>query len=97
MSPASDKHNKGSSESGKESYEIQEIEAIPIEVANPESHKLEDVTKIPSPPQLSPNQRKRLYRKIDLRLLPILILIQVCSYLDRGVSLLYSHRDNWLI
>lgn len=92
MPPVSDERIKESSESGKESYEIQEIEAVPIEVASPESHKFEDVTKIPSPPPLSPNQRKRLYRKIDLRLLPILILIQVCSYLDRGMLCCNSHR-----
>lgn len=87
MSTLSSERIKISSESGKESYEIQELEAVPIEDGSPESYRLGDVAKTVVPPQLSPIQRKRLYRKIDLRLLPILILIQVCSYLDRGMLL----------
>lgn len=39
---------------------------------------------LPPPPSLSPLEEKRLYRKIDLRLMPILSLMYLCSFLDRG-------------
>ncbi|KAL5514524.1 hypothetical protein ACEPAG_1840 [Sanghuangporus baumii] len=39
---------------------------------------------LPPPPELSPEEVKRLYRKIDLRILPILSLMYLCSFLDRG-------------
>lgn len=37
-----------------------------------------------SPVQLSIHEETRLYRKIDMRLLPMLVAIQVVSFLDRG-------------
>ena len=39
---------------------------------------------LPPPPDLSEAQIKALYRKIDLRLMPILTLMYLCSFLDRG-------------
>ncbi|EJD01968.1 MFS general substrate transporter [Fomitiporia mediterranea MF3/22] len=39
---------------------------------------------LPPPPDLTAEEEKRLYRKIDLRLMPILSLMYLCSYLDRG-------------
>jgi len=39
---------------------------------------------LPPPPKLTPEEEKRLYRKIDLRLMPILSLMYLCSFLDRG-------------
>ncbi|KAI5118655.1 hypothetical protein M0805_002575 [Coniferiporia weirii] len=39
---------------------------------------------LPLPPTLSPEQEKNLYRKIDYRLMPILSLMYLCSFLDRG-------------
>lgn len=41
-------------------------------------------TTLPPPPTLSLEQEKALYRKIDLRLMPILSLMYLCSFLDRG-------------
>ncbi|KAH8112963.1 MFS general substrate transporter [Phellopilus nigrolimitatus] len=39
---------------------------------------------LPSPPVLTLEQEKKLYRKIDSRLMPILSIIYLCSFLDRG-------------
>lgn len=41
-------------------------------------------TKLPPPPTLTKQQERRLWRKIDLRLMPILTLMYLCSFLDRG-------------
>ena len=40
--------------------------------------------KLPPPPTLSKEQEAALYRKIDWRLMPILSLMYLCSFLDRG-------------
>lgn len=51
---------------------------------------LEDASKVSSgdylrpPVVLSADQERRLYRKIDLRLIPILTLLQLLSFMDRG-------------
>ena len=39
---------------------------------------------LPPPPELTPEQEKKLWRKIDLQLMPILTLMYLCSFLDRG-------------
>ncbi|THH06988.1 hypothetical protein EW145_g3694 [Phellinidium pouzarii] len=39
---------------------------------------------LPAPPVLTAQQERALYRKIDLRLMPILSLMYLCSFLDRG-------------
>ena len=39
---------------------------------------------LPSPPQLSEAEEKKLWRKIDLKLLPILTLLYLLSFIDRG-------------
>lgn len=39
---------------------------------------------LPPPPKLTPEQEKKLYRKIDLRLMPILSLMYLGAFLDRG-------------
>ena len=50
------------------------------------------------PPMLSPEDERRLWRKVDVRLVPIIILLYVCSFLDKsniGKHSLYqtSRRD----
>ncbi|KAH9945336.1 MFS general substrate transporter [Epithele typhae] len=40
--------------------------------------------KLPPPPTLTAEEEKRLWRKIDMRILPILTLMYLCSFLDRG-------------
>ncbi|KAI0325823.1 MFS general substrate transporter [Cubamyces sp. BRFM 1775] len=39
---------------------------------------------LPPPPDFTPEQVKALYRKIDMQLMPILTLMYLCSFLDRG-------------
>lgn len=39
---------------------------------------------LPPPPKLTEEEARRLYRKIDLRLMPILTIMYLCSFLDRG-------------
>jgi hypothetical protein len=38
-----------------------------------------------APPTLTPEEEKRLYRKIDIRLMPMLTAMYLVSFLDRGV------------
>ena len=40
---------------------------------------------LPPPPILSPEQERKLWRKIDVRLLPMLGLMYFLSFMDRGV------------
>ena len=42
-------------------------------------------SKLPPPPQLTLEQEKKLYRKVDLWLMPILTLMYLASFLDRGM------------
>ena len=39
---------------------------------------------LPPPPTLTPEEEKKLWRKIDMKLMPILTLMYLCSFLDRG-------------
>jgi hypothetical protein len=39
---------------------------------------------LPPAPELSPEQETRLWRKIDMRLMPMLSLMYLMSFLDRG-------------
>ena len=45
-----------------------------------------DSLNIPIPPTLSPEEEAKAWRKIDLRLMPILALLYLFSFLDRGAS-----------
>lgn len=35
-------------------------------------------------PELPPDEQRRLWRKVDKRILPILSVMYLCCYLDRG-------------
>ena len=39
---------------------------------------------LPPPPRLTEAEEKKLWRKIDLKLLPILTLLYLLSFIDRG-------------
>ncbi len=41
-------------------------------------------SELPPPPKLTPEQEKALYRKVDIRLMPILASMYLLSFLDRG-------------
>ncbi len=40
--------------------------------------------KLPPPPTLTPEEEKRLWRKIDMRFMPIVTLLYLFSFLDRA-------------
>ncbi|KAJ7915251.1 MFS general substrate transporter [Mycena leptocephala] len=48
---------------------------------------------LPPPPILSAEQERKLWRKIDLRLMPILTLMYLMSFLDRGNARLDGLQD----
>lgn len=50
----------------------------------PEKFDFGGESTLPPPPTLTPEQEKRLWRKIDVRLMPILALLYLFSFLDRG-------------
>lgn len=39
---------------------------------------------LPAPPVLTPQEEARLWRKIDLRIMPILTMMYLFSFVDRG-------------
>lgn len=39
-----------------------------------------------APPALTPEQEKQLWRKLDLRLMPILSVMYLLAFMDRGTS-----------
>lgn len=61
-----------------------------VEVAHVKSDDSEEVydfageSSLPPPPKLTPEQERKLYRKIDLRIMPIVTLMYLFSFLDRG-------------
>ncbi len=64
---------RDSLEKGKKSYE-ESVEVIDF---------CGDST-LPPPPTLTLEEEKKIYRKIDLRIMPILVLVYLCAFLDRG-------------
>ena len=42
-----------------------------------------------APRTLTPEQEKKLWRKIDMRILPSLILMYLCSFMDRSAFICY--------
>lgn len=41
-------------------------------------------SQLPPPPALSKEEERKLWRKIDLRLMPILCVMYLMSFMDRG-------------
>jgi hypothetical protein len=39
---------------------------------------------LPPPPELTAGEEKRLWRKIDFKLMPILTVVYLMSFIDRG-------------
>lgn len=68
-------NEKSSEISGK--YEVQEIECS-------ESIDIEAPASAPPVLMLTPAEEDKLYRKIDLRIMPMLVIMYTCSFLDRG-------------
>ncbi len=49
---------------------------------------------LPPPPTLTKEEEAALFRKIDWRLMPILTLMYLCSFLDRGNIGEWLSRDS---
>ena len=45
----------------------------------------DDDAALPSPPSFTPEQERKLYRKLDLRLMPILSLMYLLASMDGGM------------
>ncbi|KAI0634510.1 MFS general substrate transporter [Trametes polyzona] len=58
-----------------------DVEAM-VEVVTPSCET--DSDGLPPPPLLSPEEERRLWRKIDMRLIPIATVLYLVSYVDRG-------------
>ncbi|EPT02052.1 hypothetical protein FOMPIDRAFT_1119230 [Fomitopsis schrenkii] len=57
---------------------IAQLDAVPTE-----NEKDTDLERLYAP-ALSPEQQRRLWRKVDMRILPVLSALYLCCYLDRG-------------
>ncbi|KAH9919553.1 MFS general substrate transporter [Fomitopsis serialis] len=68
-----------------ESVDVSKMELDTIQTAEvlPEYEKDVD-SELPPAPILSPAQQKKLWRKVDIRIVPILSVMYLCCYLDRG-------------
>ena len=42
-------------------------------------------TSLPPPPAVTEEEERRIWRKVDMRLMPILTLMYLASFLDRGM------------
>ncbi|EKM57352.1 uncharacterized protein PHACADRAFT_119721 [Phanerochaete carnosa HHB-10118-sp] len=71
-----------SSDASKRSYDAHEARGALTETTLPDLNEIE--SKLPPPLSLSAAEESKLYRKIDLRIMPMLTLMYVCSFLDRG-------------
>ena len=80
------------SDVSKRSYDAQEVPVALTETTLPDFKEFDsaEASKLLPPLTLSAEDEKKLYRRIDLRIMPILTLMYVCSFLDRGPSLFSS-------
>lgn len=70
--------------SGTASIEKEEVEAIEYTTAPQNSTNGAQEGRLPQPASLTAEEEKRLWRKVDTRILPILTIMYLCSFLDRG-------------
>ncbi|KAF8651375.1 hypothetical protein AX16_004822 [Volvariella volvacea WC 439] len=70
------------SSSDKEKQEIERFEHTTLDTGSGKSEYGEHG--LPPPPTLTEEQEKKLWRKIDARLMPILTVMYLLSFLDRG-------------
>ena len=73
--------------SGKVISEIEEVEAVHTASVRNESPATAFTTVDRPPLKLSLSEERKLYRKIDWRLMPMLTLMQLFSFMDRGTQL----------
>jgi hypothetical protein len=61
-----------------------QTEDVKLKASSEEDLDFGGESTLPPPPILSAEQERKLWRKIDLRLMPILTLMYLMSFLDRG-------------
>ena len=69
--------NSDAGSSGLKEKQV-DVEAVEVMYIGPEG------SEETPPPKFTPEEEKRVYRKIDMRLLPILTIMYLMSFLDRG-------------
>ncbi len=75
---------KSPSDGGSASIEKAEVEAIEYRIEDDGAKRADGEEVLPIPPALTPEEEKKLWRKVDRRILPILTIMYLCSFLDRG-------------
>ncbi|KAK0479697.1 MFS general substrate transporter [Armillaria novae-zelandiae] len=89
MSPEKDSSSSPTKTSlakdGERSKHIEASKDVAVQVID----SLCGETTLPPPPTLTEEQEKKLWRKVDLRLMPILSLMYLFSFLDRAFTFLF--------
>jgi hypothetical protein len=75
-------------------HEKNSIEDAKLENAV-ETLSIVDDSGLPPPPKLTAEEERKLYRKIDWWLMPILTLMYLASFLDRGQS--HNSSSTWVM
>ena len=70
--------------SHNESAEGEKIDVDAVEYVDAPDENLKEAVEDTAPPVLTPEQEKKLWRKVDMRILPILTIMYLCSFMDRG-------------
>jgi hypothetical protein len=70
----------------KAGAEIEEVEGMHVTTDRGKMQSMKADAVDSAPLELTSAEERRLYRKIDLRLMPILTLMELCSFLDRGTN-----------
>lgn len=66
----------------QEKDDIQALECV-------KARRRDEIVNNTAPPTLTPEQEKKLWRKVDMRILPSLILMYLCSFMDRSAFICY--------
>ncbi|KAJ6625730.1 major facilitator superfamily domain-containing protein [Mycena sp. CBHHK59/15] len=73
-----------SAEEKSDNKSLQQLSDSHLEDGDSGSYDFGGESSLPPPPTLTPEEERRLWRRIDLRLVPILSLMYLLSFLDRG-------------
>ncbi|KAJ7049979.1 MFS general substrate transporter [Mycena amicta] len=71
-------------EKNKPSLEKGSLEDVKAKSSSSEEFDFGGESTLPPPPTLSEEEERRLWRKVDLRLMPILSIMYLFSFMDRG-------------
>ena len=81
------------SQTGSDTGEKVDVQALECARSREAKEEVEEA----GPPILTPEQEKKLWRKVDMRILPILTIMYLCSFMDRGEHYLQRRmkRADW--